>query len=230
MKRFACCFVLAIVLCAIANARERYRVNITEQYNPWFNSSTYDIDIRRFGSLIDAGEPVESRLRDVPIGGNLLRIYSALDNSRRVNAEAELLKAQTELLQFQLSHLKEQRRNEAKYPLVKWGTLSEPRQRRQVRNVEPVDDNWAISKPTKHPLMTTPKTKAHVDRGKRKLARVLKLTKAQTQHMYRRIDYYRSKHDTASTKTAAFMYLVYDYKMKSGEASAMVDRFGHYFR
>ena len=227
MKRFTCCFVSAIVLCAInVNVDaydERYRINVTEDYNPWFNSSTYDIKIRRYGPLIDIGEPVESRLRDVPIGGQLHRLFAEADKNRRINAETDLIKAQTELLRFQLEQLK----------------LKQQRQRRQVRNVESVDESWAISKPSSHPLSqpksvvrtakTAKVTKAHVERGKRKLARVLKLNDAETRHLYRRINHYESKYDT-DTKTAAFMYLIYDRKMKSARASNTVDRLNYYFR
>lgn len=252
--------ILTVALCVFpinVEAGERYHIDATATRYYWLNSSTttYDIDVRRSG--IDIGEPVESRLSDVPIGGNLLQVYSELDKNRRVNAETELLKAKTELLKFQLAQQKKQRQSQKVYHAKPVNHNQAMPSRYKQNGYADIEMAMLIAKiahnvdfstgalrlyragydpslvltALKHaPTVYANITKSASDtlRGKRKLARMLKLNEAETQYLCHQIDSYESKYET-DTKTAAFMYLVYDYKMKSGKASAMVNRLSHYF-
>ena len=93
---------------------DRYRVNVKAHHYPWMNTSTYDIDVYRTGlrrlNIGNIGEPVESQLRDTPIGGNFSQLWRLASASGRDTAEANLLNAQAELIRFQLQEAKKQSR------------------------------------------------------------------------------------------------------------------------
>jgi len=237
--------VLVVAICSIATsayALDRYKVDVKAnhyQYSPYSSTSTYDIDVRRVGVgiiKVNPGLPVEARLADVSVGGRMFENLRLHSQSERDDAEANLLNAQAELIRFQL---REAKREAKKQTHQRSASVADVAAALILANLRGVDfetagirylraggDPEVLSDALVSITRRAKEIIASEEKGKRKLARVLKLNDVETKHLRRKVNYYQSKY-SVGTRRATMMYLLLDRGLRDEKAHAILSRINY---
>ena len=124
---------------------QQYHIDVQRYNNPYLNSSTYDINVRRQpqigANILDIrrmflfSQPTQTR--------SLLEAEREASASRRADAEAELLRAQAELLRYQLQMAKQaQRQQNQNVERAKAKPVPKKRKQSRKRKYESTDAVW----------------------------------------------------------------------------------------